>query len=62
VSAQLHGVGSIVAFYPDSTGPASGTVLVVVKRDMWVVHTELRRAVLVGGTYVIDPDGADDHG
>lgn len=51
--SEVHDAGSITGFWPDPTGPASGTALVVTSRDSWVVHTELRRVALVAGCYVI---------
>jgi hypothetical protein len=60
VSGQVHDVGSITGFWPDDTGPASGTALVVTERSGWSVRTELRRVVLVAGRYVAgnQPDPA----
>lgn len=61
MSAQVHGIGSIVDFWPDSRNtamgiPQGGTALVVVSRSGWVITTKLRRVSLVDGRYVFDED------
>jgi hypothetical protein len=52
VSSPVYDVGSVIDFWPDPADPSRGTALVVIQRDMWVMHTELRRVVLVEGRYI----------